>query len=53
VPIPGAPPDLARLGPGCAFEPRCADRVPRCAERLPAVSPMDAGRLVRCFSYGG
>jgi len=22
--IPGAPPDLARLGEGCAFAPRCA-----------------------------
>jgi peptide/nickel transport system ATP-binding protein len=53
VPIPGAPPDPARLGAGCAFEPRCPDRVPLCAERPPSVSAMDAARLVRCFSYGG
>src|SRR6185295_448480 len=23
APIPGAPPDLSRLPPGCSFEPRC------------------------------
>ncbi len=53
VPIPGSPPDLARLPPGCAFEPRCSDRVPACAERPPhEVRPAD-DRRVRCFTYGG
>lgn len=53
VPIPGAPPDLAHLPPGCAFEPRCADRRPACAERPPReVRPADE-RRVRCFLYGG
>ena len=53
VPIPGSPPDLARLPPGCAFEPRCSDRQPACAERPPhEVRPADH-RRVRCFTYGG
>jgi peptide/nickel transport system ATP-binding protein len=53
VPIPGSPPDLARLPPGCAFEPRCSDRLPACAERPPhEVRPAD-DRRVRCFTYGG
>ena len=31
VPIPGRPPDLARIGPGCPFQPRC----PLADERVP------------------
>ena len=31
--IPGQPPDLAQLPPGCAFHPRCPEAMPRCAER--------------------
>jgi oligopeptide/dipeptide ABC transporter ATP-binding protein len=51
--IPGAPPDPARLPAGCAFEPRCAERVAACTHRPPApVSPAES-RQVRCFSYGG
>jgi oligopeptide/dipeptide ABC transporter ATP-binding protein len=53
IPIPGAPPDPARLPPGCAFEPRCADRIAACAERPPAEEVVGDGRLVRCYSHGG
>ena len=35
VAIPGAPPDLANLPPGCAFAPRCAEAVDRCREVIP------------------
>jgi oligopeptide/dipeptide ABC transporter ATP-binding protein len=51
VPIAGAPPDLARLPPGCAFEPRCPDRRPACAERPPAETRPAAGRRVRCVLH--
>jgi oligopeptide/dipeptide ABC transporter ATP-binding protein len=51
--IPGGPPDPAHLPPGCAFEPRCADRVPACAERPPREVSQPESRLVRCFTYGG
>ncbi|MCP3915923.1 MAG: ABC transporter ATP-binding protein [bacterium] len=49
--IPGAPPDLAALPPGCAFEPRCAHADTRCAERVPPLEPLaeNAGRAVACL----
>jgi oligopeptide/dipeptide ABC transporter ATP-binding protein len=53
VGIPGGPPDPAHLPPGCAFEPRCADRVPACADRPPREVSQPGSRLVRCFTYGG
>jgi oligopeptide/dipeptide ABC transporter ATP-binding protein len=53
VPIPGAPPDLARLPAGCAFESRCPDRTNACAVRPPQEVPRPGERFVRCFSYGG
>ena len=33
--IPGQPPNLQRLPPGCAFAPRCPFRIAACAERPP------------------
>ncbi len=53
TPIPGSPPDLARLPSGCAFEPRCPDRQPACAERPPHEVRPGEDRRVRCFTYGG
>jgi oligopeptide/dipeptide ABC transporter ATP-binding protein len=53
APIPGAPPDLAHLPPGCAFEPRCADRRPDCVVRAPREVRPAPGRQVRCFVHGG
>jgi oligopeptide/dipeptide ABC transporter ATP-binding protein len=52
-PIPGASPDLAHLPLGCAFEPRCPDRLPACTERPPQDTRPAADRHVRCFKYGG
>jgi oligopeptide/dipeptide ABC transporter ATP-binding protein len=52
-PIPGASPDLAHLPLGCAFEPRCPDRLPACTERPPQDTRPAADRQVRCFKYGG
>ena len=36
-PIEGQPPDLTRLGRGCAFAPRCTFRVERCEAEAPAL----------------
>lgn len=52
-PIPGASPDPAHLPPGCAFEPRCPDRLPLCVERPPGETRPAESRHVRCFKYGG
>jgi peptide/nickel transport system ATP-binding protein len=51
VAIPGAPPDLAPPPPGCAFEPRCAERRPVCVERAPARVQPAEGRHVRCVLH--
>jgi oligopeptide/dipeptide ABC transporter ATP-binding protein len=53
VPIPGVPPDPARLPDGCAFEPRCADRRPVCRESSPRETWPGDGRHVRCVLHGG
>jgi oligopeptide/dipeptide ABC transporter ATP-binding protein len=49
-PIEGQPPDLTRLGAGCAFAPRCAYRVERCALQAPALGPTEGeGHLAACW----
>ena len=51
VPIPGSPPDPARLPPGCAFEPRCPDRRAVCVEQAPGETRAASGRRVRCVLH--
>ena len=36
-PIPGLPPSLAAIPPGCPFHPRCAHAVDRCVTEVPAL----------------
>jgi len=38
---------------GCAFEPRCADRMKICCERTPELFEIENGGKVRCFKFGG
>ena len=47
--IPGNPPDLANLPPGCPFAPRCAYAEPRCSEADPPVGEIVPGHIVRCI----
>jgi peptide/nickel transport system ATP-binding protein len=47
--IPGSPPDMRRLPPGCSFFPRCAAAVPACAAGMPAPRPVGQGHEVRCI----
>jgi oligopeptide/dipeptide ABC transporter ATP-binding protein len=37
VPIPGMPPSLARVPPGCPFHPRCPEAIAVCRETYPAI----------------
>jgi peptide/nickel transport system ATP-binding protein len=46
--IPGNPPDLAAVPPGCRFHPRCPYVVDRCTEVAPELYPLEAA-LVRCL----
>ncbi len=51
--IPGQPPDLANLPPGCAFQPRCAhsrDRA-RCLEERPALQRVDDQQQSACHFF--
>jgi oligopeptide/dipeptide ABC transporter ATP-binding protein len=54
VSIPGQPPDLQHLPPGCPFYDRCPKRMPDiCPTREPAPTEPEPGQTVRCFLYGG
>ncbi len=46
--IDGSVPTLSNLPPGCAFEPRCAERVEICRRDVPALIPLGADRAARC-----
>jgi oligopeptide/dipeptide ABC transporter ATP-binding protein len=46
--LPGAPPDLAALPPGCRFRERCAHAQPRCATHPPLVD-VAADHRARCW----
>jgi len=47
--IPGLPPDLSRLPPGCAFAPRCAAAVDRCRRDDPALREVSPGHATACL----
>jgi peptide/nickel transport system ATP-binding protein len=46
--IPGSPPDLSNLPPGCAFAPRCARAADVCRAAAPAAEEIEPGHHVRC-----
>ncbi len=46
--IPGTPPDLRVLPPGCAFAARCGLVEDRCLTSVPQVREIDAGHSTRC-----
>lgn len=55
--IPGLPPDLRAIPPGCAFHPRCPHAMPLCSKSLPDLQPAPsmsgdgAERLVACWLH--
>jgi peptide/nickel transport system ATP-binding protein len=48
--IPGSPPNLANLPPGCRFAPRCPKVMARCQQESPELYHVN-GTLVRCFLH--
>jgi peptide/nickel transport system ATP-binding protein len=54
--IPGSPPDLMSLPPGCPFQPRCAHAFDGCRSRRPVLTPTaftaaEPHRRVACFQH--
>lgn len=47
--IPGTPPNLASLPPGCAFAPRCRHTIDRCSEAEIPVVTRASGAMARCI----
>jgi oligopeptide/dipeptide ABC transporter ATP-binding protein len=46
--IPGQPPNLQRLPPGCAYYPRCGNRIDICKGTIPLLRDIGAGRRKAC-----
>ena len=51
IPIPGAPPNLAQLPPGCPFAPRCAYVTPECELERPALRAISSTRWSACIHH--
>ncbi|MDY6998233.1 MAG: ABC transporter ATP-binding protein [Actinomycetota bacterium] len=49
VPIPGAPPSMVSLPPGCPFTPRCPLAVEACSAQEPALTPVGPDHAVACI----
>jgi peptide/nickel transport system ATP-binding protein len=50
--IPGSPPDLRDLPPGCAFHPRCQWALPRCRQDVPQLEALPGSdREVACWLH--
>jgi oligopeptide/dipeptide ABC transporter ATP-binding protein len=47
--IPGQPPDLSALPPGCSFHPRCPCAMDRCRQEAPEDYPLNDGASARCW----
>ena len=50
--IPGSPPDLRRLPPGCSFAPRCRYAESECTASVPTPTAIGAGHMACCFKAG-
>jgi len=52
VAIPGLPPDLGHLPPGCPFHPRCGLASDRCRGEYPPRVSLSAGHAASCWDTG-
>jgi len=48
--IPGQPPDLSSLPPGCSFHLRCPRAIDRCRQEEPKQHDLNGAGSVRCWS---
>jgi oligopeptide/dipeptide ABC transporter ATP-binding protein len=49
--LPGQPPSLTRIPPGCPFAPRCPQAFASCPNCVPANTHLEGVRTVRCLLY--
>ena len=49
--LPGDPPDLHHLPPGCNFQPRCPAAFADCAKVDPSLEEVEPGRRAACLLY--
>ncbi len=47
--IPGSPPDLRALPPGCSFAPRCRFEMPACTAGFPPSHDLGSGHAASCL----
>ena len=50
-PIPGQPPDLTRLPPGCSFAPRCSFVVDHCRVKRPELELVAPDHTAACWEW--
>jgi oligopeptide/dipeptide ABC transporter ATP-binding protein len=51
VPIPGQPPNLANIPPGCAFHPRCPYAIDRCRRETPVLESVGGNHEKACWVH--
>ena len=49
VTIPGSPPDLTNLPPGCSFGPRCPRAIEACKQVVPSLIQTGVGHVAACI----
>jgi len=50
--VPGSPPSLANLPPGCPFHPRCPHAKDICKQEMPGFTRVEANHRVACWLVG-
>ncbi len=53
VPIPGVPPDMTKVDPGCSFAPRCDFAIAKCSSEVPLFAHLSKERAVACWAPQG
>ena len=49
--IPGDPPDLAAIPPGCPFHPRCQYAIDICKQEIPPDEEIEEDHWIRCHRW--